>query len=196
MFDYSNSFVSKIKKRYRSRDMSNASHESDSTKSLYLIFFATFIFGLIAGAILFLQSTTGGEGDAYVSEKDAGNFSIVAYAYGGCTRIGCPSYRILQNGSYIYLTRQEGDGKYSGEMSEKDMQTIRTQLQNTDFASIGASSFAGTCPITYDGVAYRFNIDYKGNQYTFDSCVEDLESPFFTTLSNYFEVFNTAHIAS
>ncbi len=174
--------------------MSNQSHGKNSTKSLYLIFFATFVFGLIVGAIVFLQSSTGGEGGGKVDE-DTRNFSIVAYTYGGCTRVGCPSYRILQNGSYIYIERQEGDGKHEGVVSEVSMKELKQQLAGADFAGIGSSTFTDTCPITYDGAAYRFNIDYKGNQYSFDSCVENLETPLFEMLKKYFEEFGSKHLS-
>jgi hypothetical protein len=158
------------------------------------MFFATFVLGLVTGAIIFLQSSTGGEGDGSL-DTDTRSFSIVAYVYGGCERVGCPSYRVLQNGSYIYIQRQQGNGKYEGTVSEASMKELKQQLASADFSQIGASTFTGTCPITYDGVAYRFNIDYKGNQYTFDSCVESLEAPLFGMLTKYFEEFNATHVS-
>lgn len=173
--------------------MSEHEH-STSLKSLYLILAATFLFGFIAGVILYLQNNTGNEGDGSLQTSTKG-FTIQAYMYGECERRGgCPSYRIANDGSYVFIVRTEGqeEVKYENILTGKQLETIRDQLSKTYFADMTHTKFVGTCPASVGSVAYRYEIEYKGERYTFDSCVEQVVGiPLMDGLKNYFGVFNT-----
>ncbi len=160
-------------------------------KHIYLILIATFILGFLAGVLLYLQSSTGKEGDGALETETKG-VTITVDIYGGCSRIGCPSYRIANNGSYIYLAR-DSEGRVvrrSDTLPLSERAKLWDLVDTADFEAIGATQFTGTCPITFDGVAFQYVIEKEGVQYRFDSCVEDLEGePLFETLAGYFEQF-------
>lgn len=171
--------------------MSGHGPSGPSTKSLYLIFIATFVFGMVSGVIIFLQSNTGDAGNVgSVSNTDT--MTIAVYAYGGCARGGCASYQITSDGAYTYLVRDPagGEKRITDTLSQKQFTALEVQLADVDLPTIQASEFNGTCPITFDGIAYRYDITYQGVQYSLDSCVHDVEgNAFFDTLTNYFEIF-------
>ncbi len=160
-------------------------------KHLYLILGSTLIFGMISGVVLFLSNNTGEEGDGGLETSTRG-FTIIAYQYGGCMRLGCSSFRIANNGTYMYITRdaQTGEERFEDVLSDKQLDTLRSLIAGTNFNRISDSTFSGTCPITYDGMAYRFDITYKGERYELDSCEESLDGfQLFDTLGSYFEIF-------
>ncbi len=167
-------------------------------KHLYLILGSTLIFGMISGVVLFLYNNTGEEGDGGLQTATRG-FTIIAYQYGGCMRLGCSSYRIANNGTYMYITRdlQTGEDRFEDVLSEKQLDTLRELITHTNFSRVKDTIFTGTCPITYDGVAYRFDITNDGERYEIDSCEESLEGVrLFDTLSSYFEIFRITREAS
>ncbi len=179
-----------MKRRYRSVYMSGHGHPA-STKSLYLIFGATLIFGFVTGVIVFLKNNMGTEGGGALEAPTSG-LTILAQKYGGCARSsGCSSYRILNDGTFEYVV-QNGDAggvRYGDIFSDKQFETLIASIEDVDFDAVKQIKFTGTCPSTYDGVAYRYNVQYEGEQYAFDSCVENLDGTLFQTLQNYFDVF-------
>lgn len=171
-----------------------SAHESHppSTTSLFLILISTFVFGLVAGGVVFLHNNTGGEGDGSSTKKDTKGFEILAYSYGGCERLGCASYRVADDGEYTYIVRgvKGGETKFEDELSNDDLDVLETNIAKVAFARIVATKFTGTCPTQYDGIAYRYDITYKGDQYRFDSCTKDLRDvAFFELLAEYFTTF-------
>lgn len=170
--------------------MSGHGH-APSTKSLYLIFGATLIFGFVTGVIVFLQNNLGKEGGGSL-DTDTGGLTILANMYGGCSRgNGCTSYRITNDGAFEYLVHNgdAGEVRYGDTFSDKQFEALTTSISKTDFNAVKQTKFTGTCPSTYDGVAYRYSIQYEGVPYTFDSCSEKLDGALFLMLQNYFDVF-------
>ena len=164
-------------------------------KHLYLILISTFIFGFITGVILYLQNNTGKEGDGALEANTRG-ITILAYQYGGCTSLGCPSYRIANNGSYTYIIRdrEAGEKRFEDVLSDSQQERIKDSLASIDLDAVYDTEFVGTCPIAYDGIAHRYDITYKGERYEFDSCTELLEGKeLFDTLEDYFEIFRITH---
>ena len=165
-------------------------------KHLYLILIATFIFGFLTGVIVYFQNNTGEEGDGGLETNTKG-FTIVAYMYGGCEMGGgCPSYRIANDGSYTYIVRdrEAGETRHDDSLSRKLHDLLRAQVQGTDYERIFDTESSGTCPVVFDGAAYRYDIVYEGERYEFDSCEEDLgDEALFETLENYFTVFNVTY---
>lgn len=160
-------------------------------KHLYLILASTFVFGFMTGAIVYLQTNTGREGDGSIETISKG-MTITATVYGGCERIGCPSYRIENDGAYTYIvwSPEGGEVRYEDTLTDKQRATLVTELKETDFDRIDDSEFTGTCPIAFDGPAYRYDIEYRGERYEVDSCIEAIDGePLFATLAGYFSVF-------
>ncbi len=170
--------------------MSGHGH-APSAKFLYLVFGATLIFGFVTGVIVFLKSNTGNEGNGSLETNTRG-FTITANMHGGCARgNGCSSYKITNNGAFEYLVHNgdAGEVRYGDTFPEKQFEVLKANITKTDFNAVKDSKFTGTCPSTYDGVAYRYDVQYEGTQYTFDSCAENLDEAFFQILQNYFDVF-------
>lgn len=166
-------------------------------KHLYLIFIATFVFGFIAGVILFLYNNTGQEVDNAHNGANVEAFTIHAYMYGGCMRGGgCASYQISHDGSYTYIVKMQASGerKFSDILNKNERDDLREQVGITEFENIANTQFIETCPVAVDGVAYRYDILYNDERYEFDSCVEDIENEvLFKTLREYFDIFSAQH---
>jgi len=161
-------------------------------KHLYLVLGSTFLLGFIVGGLLFL-GTAPKEGGGGIEEPGSG-YVIEAFMYGGCMRLGCPLYRIEQTGEYIYIASpsSQGEGRKSGTVPLADRRALGDQLKDMRLADVALPPFSGECPVNYDGVAYRYEITYKGERHRIDSCVQDTEDLLlFHTLEGYFEAFGS-----
>lgn len=166
-------------------------------KHLYLLFALTFFVGVGAGVLVYTQSRT----EAIESRPDSPvapeeGFEILAYAYGGCERMGCTSFRMLNDGSYTYIARSVlgGDARFEDALSEKQRGELVQLVGDTAFYMLQDTEFIGTCPAEYDGISYRYEIRVEEERFSFDSCVEDLDAePLFEYLKKYFEVLSVMH---
>jgi hypothetical protein len=161
---------------------------------------ATFLFGFLSGVILFLFNNTGGESNGKEKDivlEDTATISITAYRYGGCARAdGCASYRITDNGTYTYIVRNrtEGEVRFEDSLSTAEQSALFKAVRTTDLEQIANTTFSGTCPVEFDGTGYRYNILYHGTEYSFDTCIQDIEDvPLFITLADYFQMFDAAY---
>lgn len=167
-------------------------------KLSYFIIGSTILIGYIAGIFLYFQTRDPDNTAPTLEEErtaDAG-FEIIGYSYGGCERIGCASYRVLDDGSYSYLAidRAEGDERFEDALSTKRIEELQALVDDVDLETVLSSSFVGTCPVTYDGLAYRYEMRMEGVWYSIDSCKQDIErEPLFGLLGNYFEIFRALH---
>lgn len=181
--EYSNSFVWKNERRYAYLYM---------LKHVYLIIGSTFIFGLVTGAIISLSTNTGGDGDGGISEESG--FVVVARMYGGCARMGieCPSYRVSENGEYTYVSRtREGDFiPHRDTLSKEEREKMEKAYKDADLGVIEKSEFSGTCPITFDGLAFTYEIESESSRHMFDSCKQNVgQEELFMILEQYFSHF-------
>lgn len=160
-------------------------------KHVYLVFVSTFFLGFVTGGLVFLFNHTGKAGDGGIGAPAAG-MSISAVAYGGCTHLGCPAYKIEDDGAYTYLTGSVSTpGRFTDSLTDRQLATLRAELADADFDAVAASRFTGTCPVAVDGVAYRFAIEYRGERHEVDTCDADVEGdPLFATLEDYFGIFD------
>lgn len=164
-------------------------------KHLYFILFLTFVTGLAAGVYVFFMTRGDGEGNVPEPRVEEG-YEIIAYTYGGCERLGCSSFKLLDDGSYTFITRTaaRGNERFDDSVSERQSDELETLIGNTSYTRISESIYTGTCPITYDGIAYRFEIRVESERYSFDSCSESLDSePLFVLLTKYFDIMTVTH---
>jgi hypothetical protein len=153
-------------------------------KHVYLIFASTFLLGVVLGAIVFLAVP---RDESPTTPRDSG-YTIAVYTYGGCERLGCPLYRITQTGEYIYIANQEqADGtRETGTLPLSERRKISDELADANLSRVEASRFTDECPVNVDGLGYRFDIQYDGEQYRLDSCVHDTTGVMlFETLAEY-----------
>jgi hypothetical protein len=167
-------------------------------KHLYLVVLLTFAIGLSTGFMVFLQTREKQEEDnktppSVIVNKNA--FEILGYRYGGCERTGCTSYRITDNGVYSFITRTGGsDRRYEDSISKKRLTELSDAVRRTNLNRVLETQYTGICPAAYDAVAYRYEILFEGNRYSFDSCREDIDGELlFIMLSDYFEIFSVTH---
>lgn len=167
------------------------------SKHLYLAILLTFVTGFAAGMYVYFVTRNSGDDTDSVTISQRG-YEIVVSTYGGCERIGCSSIRLTHTGEYVYLVSALGGGyeRHEDAISSRQLDTLDTLMESTPFESIESSTFVGTCPVTYDGLAYRFSIRYETAQYEFDSCRESLDSaPLFDELTNYFDIMSATYEA-
>ncbi len=166
-----------------------------------LLILFTFLMGFLTGVFGYFWSQNAGDGVSTpnVEENIQSGYELLVTVYGGCERIGCPSFRLLDDGSYQYLapTQVREYARYEDAISEKQRDSMTGLVESTDFETVGESVWEGACPIQYDGIAYRFDIRVEGDHYSFDSCVEDTENePLFVELVKYFGIMEAIHGSS
>ena len=180
-------------------------------KHTYMIIVATFLFGFLAGVILFLYNNVGKDDpeassvdtiepsvrESQSASSETNTTVIAAYRYGGCARAsGCASYRIADDGAVTYVLRGgDDDGRREDTLSTEELETLFQTLYETNLEKVSESTFSGTCPADYDGTAYRFEVTYDGERYPFDTCTQNLQNePLFVLLEDYFDVFYDTYV--
>jgi hypothetical protein len=159
-------------------------------KHLYLLFILTFILGFASGGYLYFFT----RGIDTVEEGPQDGYEVVAYAYGGCERLGCASYRIRDDGSYTYLPRAGAGDRFDDALSKREEDELFDLISGTDFDDLLDSTFIGTCPAHYDGLAYRFEVRVEADRYSYDSCKEAVEEfPLFLRLIKLFDIMEVTH---
>lgn len=162
-------------------------------KSFYFILISAFLMGVISGGYIYFASR---DEEPVFDLEELGSdttFDISADAYGGCARIGCASYHIDVDGSVdILLTSRDGEDRRGKEqLSSNELRDLRRALHGAPLQAIEASTFTGTCPITYDGLAYTYSIHVDDETYTIDTCAQHTEDePLFDILESYFREFD------
>ncbi len=166
-------------------------------KHLYLIILLTFVTGLATGIFGYFMTQEEEQEDPTVPEViEETGYEILLTVYGGCARIGCASFRLLDDGTYTYLapTGVRDYARYEDTISERQRELIVDLLSGTPLEEVEETVYDGTCPVTYDGIAYRFDIRERGERYSFDSCVHDLDNePLFLELVKYVAIMEATH---
>ena len=166
-------------------------------KGLLIILIPTFFIGFLTG--IFVYFISGGNDVEEVPKDEPEGVEIVASTYGGCELFGCASYRIVEDGDYIYIKEDDSseDKRFEDSLSEKQIKELVKLSEQTDLEEIEESYYAGECPAHVDGISYEFEITVDGESYKLDSCENDLGgSGLFNKLVDYFRVFYLIHIES
>lgn len=164
-------------------------------KHLYLVLLGTFMVGFVTGVYVFFLSG-GANNSSGEMNVEPSQLEIIVDAYGGCDSVGCASYRILEDGSYTFIqnTRSGDAERYEGELSDVQFAELTALIDVRELAVVARSSFEGTCPVAYDGNAYRFQIHTENASYTIDSCKHDTTSvALLERLIEYLEIFTLTH---
>lgn len=165
-------------------------------KHLYLILIGTFVVGFVAGVYVhFMTQSEAPRSDGEYGTRSEG-VVLTADEYGGCESMGCRSYRITEDGEYTFIegSRTGADRRFEGTLGRRELDRLLGQLDEQELQRVESSVFTGTCPIAFDGPAYRLQVQVEDEQYAFDTCEQDIaSSPFLTDLLEYFEIFSTNH---
>ncbi len=165
-------------------------------KHVYLTLVSTLIIGLLSGVYLHFLTREPSEPKEITPVTEEDGFEVIANRYGGCERVGCTLYRIQDDGSYMFLKYNSGNEgeRFEDSITDTQRSNLSALLSDTNFDAVQEQMFTGICPTTYDGIAYRYEITYEGETYSFNSCEEDLENePLFIELKNYFDIFRLIH---
>lgn len=161
-------------------------------KHVYLIFVATFVFGLVTGALIFMSSHMDKSTESDTSGDVSKGYTISVYEYGVCNQAGCPLFHIAQDGAYTYIAP---DGsRYEGTLPFATRRDIGNALTALNFDALQDSRFVGTCPASQGGNAYRYDVIFSAQEYHLDSCTQTLGggAPF-DTLNRLFVQFAEQH---
>jgi hypothetical protein len=165
-------------------------------KHLSILIAITFVVGIISGVYVYFL--TRGESNEPLEDPQAESvYEVIVTTYGGCELLGCSSIRFLDDGSYVYLVSDGSDSfkRYEDVISKRQSEELALRIDETPFKKLMKTTYDGTCPSAYDGLAYRFTIRYKEEVYDLDSCVQDLEGqPLFAELIQYFAIMNATHL--
>ena len=168
-------------------------------KHLYLVVILTFVTGLATGVYGFFATRVPPDTPPEDVAVEQSGYEILATTYGGCERIGCASYRLMDDGTYLYLAPNAAREyvRYEDEVSPRQHDHIESLLMDAPLARLSQTTFEGTCPVTFDGIAYRFDIRRDGEVYRLDSCVEALDTDvFIIELIKYFGIMEATHRSS
>ncbi len=165
-----------------------------------LLIAATFLMGFITGVFGYFWSKASDDPGAQIlnsqTPTEERGFEVLLTAYGGCERIGCPSLRLLDDGSYQYLApRSVRDyGRYEDVISPNQREILTRLISETQFEVLSATKFEGTCPVAYDGLSYRIDVRVESDRYSLDTCKEDIDSePLTIELIRYFDIMEATH---
>lgn len=164
------------------------------TRHHTLMILLTFVMGFITGVFGYFWSRNVEEAPPRAPVEEG--YELLVTAYGGCERIGCPSFRLNDDGTYQYLApvSVRDYAKYEDTVSDKQHESISELVYGTDLERLTNSEFMGTCPVTYDGLAYRIEVRREGERYSLDSCENELEDEvFFVELTKYFGIMEATH---
>ena len=157
-------------------------------RAFYFTLITTFFVGFISGSYVYF--VTEDELPQFFAGTDVPDYEIIGDTYGGCQRLGeCPSFLIQDSGTYTHLSPKRGEEpeRTTRQLTRDTREDIRDLLRSTDFERIENSTFSGTCPIAYDGLAFRYEIHIGEVRYRLDTCRQEVEGELFEYLTQYFE---------
>ncbi len=165
-------------------------------KNLYLVILLTLVTGFATGAFTYVSTREVKDHSEEKVEEVQTGYEILATVYGGCSRIGCASFRLMSDGEYMYLAPDsEGSyARYEDKISVRQNEYIAELLMSAPLMQISKSKFEGVCPVTFDGIGYRFDIRRETERYSLDMCVQDLDGEdLFIELIKYFDIMEATH---
>ena len=107
------------------------------------------------------------------------NLLQISYSGGMCPSGVCSSTKsILKDGSFLV------NGELKTKISEQEINELQSLIASTDFASVKAVKFIGTCPTAYDGQELTYIFYTPKGLETIASCQVkiDINSPLFAKI--------------
>ena len=143
----------------------------------WMLLTLTFITGVAIGAYVYVTAfkpTYAPEGLSD-TEEGAAEFSVVGKAYGGNESASYirPSFRVLGDGSYLYVAGGEGDEALDPAKGELPSDLRRALLSAASDSVLLDSSETVTknnCRSFAVGVDYEYRVVKDGEAYTLDTC--------------------------
>jgi hypothetical protein len=138
----------------------------------------TFVVGAIAGGYVYVvgfapqfEQLTGQTADVYE------NLVIEGEQYGGDGVTSLPSFQIISDGSYTYLSGAPDISSRQGTMSRTLLSDIAAVADADTLYQNSQLAIVSDCSSAIGGVDYRYDITRDGVVYTLDTCGTDFSSP-------------------
>jgi hypothetical protein len=165
-------------------------------KSDILSILITFIFGLFAGAYLYLTGFASFESKITIPDvKGVSKFTIVGDVYGGCQDT-CPSFQITDDGSYRYIYTPAVNAEkvlQQGKLSYELYKKLQKVLTENELVRQSRPIKPATCNSYVDGIDVVYEITLNNKVYTINSCgtSADAESELWITLGEVWTYYET-----
>ena len=143
--------------------------------------------GIFAGAFVFVTMYAPEHAtDSTTDSTNNPNVTVIeGKMYGGCERSGnCATFKLVDDRTYTYLASPNAKvqkGSLPSDLTEKVFTIIGTEPFFSATKEIDPSS----CTSYGDGIDYTYDVTFKGNPYTLDTCTTALarDEKLQTTLS-------------
>jgi len=133
----------------------------------------TFVVGMCIGAYLYITGAANFFAELSTpTVEETNDFSIVGDIYGGC-RAACPSFQLLEDGSYRHLyTPERGADEVlqRGTIPFSLRQNLRSTLTRGDLEAQAKAQTRDVCNSHSDGIDVSYAITIDGDTYKLDSC--------------------------
>ena len=160
-------------------------------RDIFLVIF-TAVIGLLSGMYLYLTAFAPVYVDDRPEQFSSDRFEVVARAYGGCSRIGCPRVRITEDRSYQYVPNKNELETEEDTYPFREFSRLRNAVAGADLSALGTPR-SGQCASFTDGADYAFDITYRGERFSLDTCETALanDAGLQTDLTRIFQVVAT-----
>lgn len=139
----------------------------------------TFVFGLLGGIYLYLTGFAPIENKISLPDAvELAQFTLVSDVYGGC-RNTCPSFQVMNNGSYRYLYTPSAGAEQivrQGNLPISIQRSLKNALNVDTLTAQSRSTQPPICNSYTDGIDVIYDITYAGEQYILDSCGTSVDS--------------------
>lgn len=150
-------------------------------KKDWVLFIGTFVVGILTGMYLYFTTFV----PAYIAnpdinklvEESRSDLQITAEAYGGCTRLGCPSFSITGDRHYRYssgVVRNVSANIETGDLPRALFAKLEEVVAEADLVAM-ASPASKQCTSWVDGVDIRYVIVIDGITHELDTCTTRFE---------------------
>lgn len=145
--------------------------------SLYdaLLIGFTALVGLFCGAYVYVTVFA----PAYVESKPDlqlnESLTLIGEMYGGCSRIGCPTFRLTGDRKFQYLPGSTtAGGSTEGRYPRVEYAKIFDILKAANLNQLAQTRSLSDCSSFSDGIDFRYSITLEGSTFELDTCTTAL----------------------
>ena len=158
--------------------------------------FITFLVGFFVGGYFYVTNAA-----SYVAKfttpsvEQVSDFAVVGEVYGGC-RSACPSFRVMNDGSYRYLyTPSAGADQVirEGILPSSLIRELHRALTEEGLKRESRAIEPAFCNSFTDGIDVFYRVTLNSSTYTLDSCGTEVDADgrLWTTLGKIWTYFET-----